>query len=69
MKFWRRRFGADVLVPTFWRQDVSASGGLGAETFWRQDALALTFRRWTSWRQNGLASRHFFRTAELHRLC
>ena len=31
--FWRRRFGADVLAPTFWRRDVLAP------TFWRRDVL------------------------------
>ena len=46
--FWRRRFGADVLAPTFWRRlfwrkDVLAPNRFGANTFWRQDRLSPDF--------------------------
>ena len=41
--FWRHCFGADVLAPTFWRQDVLALNRFGADTFWRQDSLPPDF--------------------------
>ena len=53
--FWCRRFGADVLFPTFWRRLF------GAWTFWRQDVLAQRrFGAETFWRCEVLAPQLFF---------
>ena len=46
MTIWRRRFGAAVLAPQFWRRSF------GARTFWRRDVLALRrFGAETFWRR------------------